>query len=330
MNRSAERGPYSEGGSEPVVPGRAGDRRGLARCTGDAGGVDGAAAMDPIGAAAAALTRVRVVNIYAQRAALAAGQPVADQLKAPPARQLPAADQHRPCRVPQRALRRTLSVGARRNQGSPGGASSRPGTCVVPRGYEEYGQAMTLRGAGVLAALAVIAVTGFLVLSDSDEPASDEAGAPRAERPANATEATCETAVRGGAGQLAGKNDVVLDLLVLVGARYAASRRPDAFNGHGYKVPVRLPGRATATLSVPSGLRGRVGLVYSLATQDRVNTIGVSAADPVVRFTSCSAVGVPTGWPGGLVVDRPRCATLIVKVGDRAPKRRRVALGRRC
>ncbi len=191
---------------------------------------------------------------------------------------------------------------------------------------------MTLRSAGMLALLAVIGVVvGFLVFSGSDESGSGEAEAPRAEGPADVAEATCETAGRGGRPpQVAGKNDVGLDLLILVGARYVASRRPDAFDGHGYKLPVVLPASATATLSVPRELRGRVGLVYSLDTQDRVAAGGVRAADTAVRFTSCPDTGVPTGWPGGLVVDRPRCATLVVKVGDRPQKRSRVALGQPC
>ncbi len=189
---------------------------------------------------------------------------------------------------------------------------------------------MTVRSAGTLALLAVVGVVGFLVFSGSDESGSGEAGAPRAEGPADVAEATCETAVRGGPPQVAGKNDVALDLLILVGARYVGSRRPDAFSGHGYKLPVALPASATATLSVPRGLRGRVGLVYSLDTQDRVAAGGVRAADTAVRFTSCPDTGVPTGWPGGLVVDRPRCATLVVKVGDRPQKRSRVALGQPC
>jgi hypothetical protein len=33
---------------------------------------------------------------------------------------------------------------------------------------------------------------------------------------------------------------------------------------------------------------------------------------------------------GGIVIDRPRCATLIVKVPGEAPERRRVPLGRLC
>lgn len=159
-----------------------------------------------------------------------------------------------------------------------------------------------------------------------DEADSGDAKPPSGERSADVAKATCATG--GPAMRLGAKSDIVLDLLILRGARNVASRRPDAFNSHGYKVPVALPARAGATLSVSRPLRGRVGLVYSLETQDRVNARGVSAADRVVRFTSCPAT--PTGWPGGLVIDRPRCATLVVKAGDRPQIRRRVPLGRPC
>lgn len=120
--------------------------------------------------------------------------------------------------------------------------------------------------------------------------------------------------------------------LVLIGASYAASRPPDAFGGTGYKLPVSLPDGAVATVSVPPELRSRVGLVYSLDTQSRVAKRGVLAADSLSSFAACPAGSKAgrTGWAGGIVVDRPRCATLIVMVSGEAPARHRVPLGRRC
>jgi hypothetical protein len=58
---------------------------------------------------------------------------------------------------------------------------------------------------------------------------------------------------------------------------------------------------------------------------------GVRAADPSVRFTACD--GSPqmrTGWPGGIVVDRPRCATFVVTSASGHRLRKRIPLGRRC
>ena len=192
---------------------------------------------------------------------------------------------------------------------------------------------MGLRVAGILVALGVVAATAFLVLSGSDETdsGSGQAEAPRAERRVDVAEATCSTAT-GGPPRLWGRRDVVFDLFALMGARQTARRRRDAFDGHGYKVPATLPWGTTATLSVPMALRSRVGLVYSLATQERVAREGVGGADPVVRFTACPTGGElsRTGWAGGVVVDRPRCATLVVKIAGRGTMRRRVPLGRPC
>jgi hypothetical protein len=120
--------------------------------------------------------------------------------------------------------------------------------------------------------------------------------------------------------------------LVLLGARQTPRHQPDAFDGQGYKIPATLPDGMTATLVVPEHLRGRVGLVFSHRAKDAVLEAGTSGADSAVRFTACEADGEPgrSGWPGGIVIDRPRCATLIVKVPGEAPERRRVPLGRLC
>jgi hypothetical protein len=135
-----------------------------------------------------------------------------------------------------------------------------------------------------------------------------------------------------GTGAVVQTRDVVIGPVVLLGARRTTWHRPDAFNDHGYKVPVTLPEGVTATLSVPKRLKGRVGLVFSHATQDRVARYGARMADSAVRFSACQPNGEPgrTGWPGGLAVDRRRCATLVVKVAGEPAVSRRVPLGRRC
>jgi hypothetical protein len=96
---------------------------------------------------------------------------------------------------------------------------------------------------------------------------------------------------------------------------------------------VTLLADKTATLSVPRSLRGRVGLVFTQATQSRVWRRGVRAADARVSFEACGGedAAARTGWPGGIVVDHRRCATLLVHVAGAAePIERRVPLGKRC
>jgi hypothetical protein len=96
---------------------------------------------------------------------------------------------------------------------------------------------------------------------------------------------------------------------------------------------VTLLAGETATLSVPRRLRGRVGLVFTHAAQSRVWRRGVRAADSKVSFRACAGedASAPTGWAGGIVVDRRRCATLRVQLAAQAePIERRVPLGKRC
>jgi hypothetical protein len=156
-------------------------------------------------------------------------------------------------------------------------------------------------------------------------------GAVVAEAGSRTAHVACDTGVTD-ATAVNRSRDVAIGPLVLLGARLTARHRREAFNGYGYKLPVTLPDGMTATLSVPRRERSRVGLVFTHRAQDRAWDHGVAGADTAVRFTSCAASDRParTGWPGGLVVDRRRCATLAVKVAGGAVVRRRVPLGRSC
>jgi hypothetical protein len=135
-----------------------------------------------------------------------------------------------------------------------------------------------------------------------------------------------------GAGPVKGR-DVEMGPLTILFARRTVRDPRDGFNGHGWKLPVTLIAGETATLSVPRRLRGRVGLVFTWATQSRVWRRGVRAADSKVSFEACAGEDAParTGWAGGIVVDRRRCATLRVQLAAPAePIERRVPLGKRC
>jgi len=135
-----------------------------------------------------------------------------------------------------------------------------------------------------------------------------------------------------GAASVEGR-DVGMGPLTILFARRTVRNPRDAFNGHGWKLPVTLRATETATMSVPRRLRGRVGLVFTHATQSRVWRHGVRLADSKVSFEACSGEDAParTGWPGGIVADRPRCATLRVRLaGVAKPIKRQVPLGKRC
>lgn len=184
---------------------------------------------------------------------------------------------------------------------------------------------------GVVIAMAIVMVVAVIVVSDSDNETARLPSAALANATDHVVEVECRQAVRSRrAGPPA--SNAQIGPLILVGGKLWARSRPEAFNGHGFKIPVSLPDGVVATLSVPDSMRGRVGLVYTLGTQEGVSTAGVLSGDAAVRFTACPAGGRASrsGWPGGIVVDRPLCARLVVEVQGQAPVRRDVPLGRRC
>jgi hypothetical protein len=156
--------------------------------------------------------------------------------------------------------------------------------------------------------------------------------APAPEAETHPTRVGCGDAVEETTTDVDRARDAVLGPLVIYGARRTVGREPDAFDGHGYKLPVTLRDGVTATLAVPRAGRSRVGLVFTPGAQRRASRDGVPGADPSVRFKACKAGGDTgrTGWAGGLVVDRPRCATLVVRVAGGRTVRRRVPLGEAC
>lgn len=153
-------------------------------------------------------------------------------------------------------------------------------------------------------------------------PATAEAARERSVR------VSCERSVETVAQPRAGR-DVELGPLVIIGPGRTRGHRPNGLGGKGYKLPVTLPDGVSATLSVPSAARDRVGLVYTPAANDRAWARGVAGGHSSVRFDACAG-DTRTGWPGGIVVDRPRCATLVVRVDGGPTVRRRVPLGRAC
>lgn len=186
---------------------------------------------------------------------------------------------------------------------------------------------MLLARVGTFAAAGVVGLTVVLAgCGGDDSPAAAPAEA-------DAPLVRCHPA--DGPAAPARRRDVSIGPLVLVGARDTTrTRRRPAFGGHGYKIPATLPVGATATLSVPARLRRRVGLVFTPGAQRRAWRRGVRGADSAVTFSACGREergARRSGWPGGIVVDRPRCAPLIVRVPGRVePLRRRVPLGRPC
>ncbi len=109
-------------------------------------------------------------------------------------------------------------------------------------------------------------------------------------------------------------------------------RPPDAFDGHGYKVPVSLPNGTSAVLSIPRFERGRLGLVFTQQAQRQVLRDGVADADQAIRFTACprGRASGRTAWPGGFVIDDPHCATVTVNPARSPTRNFGLPLGRAC
>ncbi len=184
---------------------------------------------------------------------------------------------------------------------------------------------MARLGAALLLVMTLTAAAVLFADGTTPSPSPPQAQA------APPTQLTCDALSRATT-VIARRRDAVLGPFVLIGARQTPGRSRDAFDRRGYKIPVTLPEGVSATLSVPATQRRRVGLVYSLAAQDAVETAGLRGAESAVQFVACDPEDEPgrSGWPGGIVVDRPRCVTFIVKVADRPSQRHRVPLGRRC
>lgn len=170
------------------------------------------------------------------------------------------------------------------------------------------------------------------------EPAPDRVVPPAAA--AAPVEVGC--ADGGASPRRAGGGDLPIGPFLLIGIdesgiapghrQVGIDRPPDAFGGRGYKVPVSLANGTSAVLSVPRFERGRLGLVFTQRAQRRVLRAGLGGADHTIRFTACPAGEGRgrTGWPGGLVVDAPHCATVTVNPG-RVPRRNfGLPLGRPC
>lgn len=125
------------------------------------------------------------------------------------------------------------------------------------------------------------------------------------------TDAPCSSGGQSAATRASSRRDVVLGPLVLLGGGEWAASEPDAFNGHGYKVPVTLPGGLQATLSVPKSLRGRVGLVFSMPAQGVLS--GGACEERTHRSVS------PRAPPRELHVEQVGRAVLSLTVADVPP-----------
>ncbi len=88
------------------------------------------------------------------------------------------------------------------------------------------------------------------------------------------------------------------------------------------------PGRSV-TLTVPTSLRDRLGLLYDPSAWKTTGRYRVAEGDPGVRFLSCD-IERATQFNGGLIAAGPGCYALNVRVDDGPTHSIRFPLGERC
>jgi hypothetical protein len=167
---------------------------------------------------------------------------------------------------------------------------------------------------------------GAVIVSGAGQPRHAE-GAP----------ATCRH--QSSADFRPSRRDLVIGPLVLVGARQYSSPEVVATFG-GQKYPAVVLAGHRVTVELPRTVRRSTSLLYADDRWDRPDgERTVRDGHRVVRFRACppgrsgSSYGgrTATFWSGFVLTTVPRCLRVRVWVDrERAPRRARIPLGRRC
>ncbi|MDA0167957.1 hypothetical protein OJ998_02575 [Solirubrobacter taibaiensis] len=136
------------------------------------------------------------------------------------------------------------------------------------------------------------------------------------------------------------RRDVVAGSVSIVGANRLSGRKPPA-NGRSWvlKQPVIIRAGAPVVIRVAARDRRYVALEFdpdafseqNRTVEDGLSSVRFHACPPdTKRFSDGKPLGEWTGYPGGLIVARPRCVTLEFLEEGKPTVRRRVGIGRRC
>jgi hypothetical protein len=160
-----------------------------------------------------------------------------------------------------------------------------------------------------------------------------------AQSPHTGHEATCARQSSAGFPRaFTAPANLVAGPLSMIGAgRFTSAATVREFGGN--KFPVLVRAGHVVTLELSRRANRSASLFYAIGSGGALTQTRVRDGRRVITFRSCDARraasdadGDPvTFWSGFVVVSRPMCVRLKVWVdAERDPRRRRIALGRRC
>ncbi|MDA0181641.1 hypothetical protein OJ997_15150 [Solirubrobacter phytolaccae] len=149
---------------------------------------------------------------------------------------------------------------------------------------------------------------------------------------------TCETHAEGPNPEDVAKPDAKRDLVVgrlTVLNVVAADRELPSYKSRDrylIKTPVIIRTGAPVVVRVAKRDRRHVALNFNASEQRRgQHSVRFHPCPPdTERFSDGKPLGEWTAYPGGLILQRPRCVTLEFLEEGKPTVRRRVALGKRC
>lgn len=158
----------------------------------------------------------------------------------------------------------------------------------------------------------------------------------------------CQTRAEGGSPDDVAlpdaRTDVIAGRVAILSARRQARRLPrhrPSSNPRAWilKTPVLIRAGDPVVVRIAARDRGYVALDFDpdrwgardRTAEDGQASVRFHACPPdTARFSDGQPLGEWTGYPGGLLVERPRCVTLELLQDGRTTVRRRLGIGRRC
>lgn len=155
--------------------------------------------------------------------------------------------------------------------------------------------------------------------------------------PAADYDRTCETRAEGAdpdeVVEPDPRRDLVVGRVMLLNARAAGGELESYKSRRGYliKTPVIIRAGAPVAVRIAQRDRRHVALDFDNADENGQRSVRFHPCPPETeRFSDGKPLGEWTAYPGGLILERPRCVTFEVLEEGKPTVRRRVALGKRC
>jgi hypothetical protein len=163
--------------------------------------------------------------------------------------------------------------------------------------------------------------------------AQSPTAAPSESQTRNVFQRACESDVSGDLGSHWRSHATVVGPLAFVGLTLADATaktfgaRDDRYRA--LKVLVVVDAGAAVTVTIPSALRRKLGLLYDPAAFKEVGRYRVADGVSAVRFEPCELLR-PTQFNGGLIAAGPGCYALGISVEGGSSRVLRFPVGRPC